>query len=557
MNRVAGSALAWSLIAAAASPAAAVASDRATVEGPWAVSGHSQFTGACPRMFPVTSQDAAGEPTLAVNPREPNNIALAWTQDNYTQPAVAASTDGGRSFRSVVLQGASTCSGGTDPFALDPWLSFGPDGLAYLVIGADDAVGYPVLSPNGRVLAYRSTDRGSSWEGPTEVEPRDGSFYDKPTVTADPRRPGTAYVVYARRTGPQDLSTGTGYLRATTNSGTSYNARVGTYTPGQFQFPDALLVRALPDGSLLNVFVVGRDNQAPLEMAQRSGDGGRTWSRPELIGEAPTTEVQDPDSGDKVQSDPIPSAAVGPDGTAYVAWSVVDSTHASRVLLSHSTDGGRTWSTPHPVISSSAQAFLPTVAVAADGTVAVTWYDTRNDRSGDAQLTADYWFRHSRDAGRSWQESHLAGPFDLRRAGTVNGHFLGDYFGLAPVPGGFVSAFTQTPPKAQIGPSQIFVARIRLPVAGPTKTRRPRPRTRLTVRPHVVTAGRRTRFYFRITSARRPLAGARITLAGHTTRSDRHGRAGMKLVLPHRGSYRVRATRKGFRTATAAVHARV
>jgi hypothetical protein len=422
-------------------------------------------------------------------------------------------------------------------------------------MGADDAVGYPVLSPNGRVLAYRSTNRGSSWQGPTEVEPRDGSFYDKPTVTADPRRPGTAYVVYARRTGPQDLSTGTGYVRATTNSGTSYNARVATYTPGQFQFPDALLVRALPDGSLLNVFVVGRFNQTPLEMAQRSSDGGRTWSRPALIGEAPTTEVQDPDSGEKVQSDPIPSAAVGPDGTAYVAWSVVDSTHASRVLLSHSTDGGRTWSTPHPVINSSAQAFLPTVAVAADGTVAITWYDTRNDRPGDAQLTADYWFRYSRDAGREWQESHLAGPFDLRRAGSVNGHFVGDYFGLAPVPGGFVSAFTQTPPKAQIGASQVFFARIHVPTSITANTRRARPGTRLTVRPRVVVAGRRTSFRFRITSARRPLAGARITFAGHTTRSDRHGGASMKLVLRRPGRYRARATRRGFRPAIVAVRA--
>jgi hypothetical protein len=62
--------------------------------------------------------------------------------------------------------------------------------------------------------------------------------------------------------------------------------------------------------------------------------------------------------------------------------------------------------------------------------VAISYYDFRNDVSGDRRLTTDHWLIHSHDGGGTWSESHLAGPFDMHQAPYARGYFVGDYQGL-------------------------------------------------------------------------------------------------------------------------------
>jgi hypothetical protein len=109
----------------------------------------------------------------------------------------------------------------------------------------------------------------------------------------------------------------------------------------------------------------------------------------------------------------------------------------------------------------SAFAFEPSIAVDSHGTVGVTWYDLRNDRPGDAALTADLWFAHSGDRGGSWRQTHVAGPTDLRTAPLPSHGFVGEYQGLAGLRGhGFAAIFTMAAPLAKDGPTDIFSARI-------------------------------------------------------------------------------------------------
>jgi hypothetical protein len=73
----------------------------------------------------------------------------------------------------------------------------------------------------------------------------------------------------------------------------------------------------------------------------------------------------------------------------------------------------------------SAYAFEPAIAVDKRGTVGVIWYDLRNDRPGDAALTADVWLAHSHnprhvmaaDARRRADRpaNRAASPAQLRR----------------------------------------------------------------------------------------------------------------------------------------------
>jgi hypothetical protein len=195
--------------------------------------------------------------------------------------------------------------------------------------------------------------------------------------------------------------------------------------------------------------------------ATRSLDEGRTWLPPVLAGSQPIQMFVDPETGNEYPQPGFPSAAVGPDGTVYVANEHDTSVTSGGITVARSRDGGRTW-TSSQVTGVSAFAFFPSVAVDSHGTVGVTWYDLRNDRPGDAALTADAWFASSDDRGRTWRQRHLAGPFDLRAAPFgSNGHQLGEYQGLAALPGrGFAALFAAPPPLAKDGPTDIFFARI-------------------------------------------------------------------------------------------------
>jgi hypothetical protein len=108
----------------------------------------------------------------------------------------------------------------------------------------------------------------------------------------------------------------------------------------------------------------------------------------------------------------------------------------------------------------SAYAFEPAIAVDKHGTVGVIWYDLRNDRPGDAALTADVWLAHSHNRGTSWRQTHVAGPTDLRTAPLPQHNYVGEYQGLAGLRRGFAAAFTLPAPQAKDGPTDIFFARI-------------------------------------------------------------------------------------------------
>jgi hypothetical protein len=128
--------------------------------------------------------------------------------------------------------------------------------------------------------------------------------------------------------------------------------------------------------------------------------------------------------------------------------------------LARSRHGGRTW-TIAPLARVSACVFEPSVAADMQGTVRVTWYDLRNDRSGDAALTADRLFARSGDLGASWRQTHVAGPTNLRTVPLPAHNHVGEYQGLAALPGkGFAAIFTLAAPQARNRPTDIFFARI-------------------------------------------------------------------------------------------------
>ena len=464
---VAGSALLAGVLLLAGAPLAAAGAGPHTA-GPYkvkdvrVVSGPSPFTGGCPGVFDDLS--IAGhelEPTITVNPANPRNIVAAWKQDvgpalESRSDLVASSRDGGKTWSRSTIPGLTTCTGGTAHAGSDPWLSAGGDGTVYFSGLAADLSTDP---PTTAVVASHSRDGGRTWPAPATVAaPLAGNEHD--AVTASPTRAGHAYLAFANFTGVLPRTNSLEFAR-TTDGGATWSPPVLIDQPSPLAIDFSPKVLVLPDGTLLAVFARA-DFEAGLGhlYAARSPDEGRTWLPPVLA----VTKPFPPDAVDD-KDIPLPqpgfsSAAAAPDGTVYVAFEDNKSSSSGAIGVARSRDGGHTWSSA-PLPGVSAFAFEPAIAVDAHGTVAVTWYDLRNDRPGDAALTADVWFAYSRGGGASWRQSHVAGPTDLRTAPLPAHNYVGEYQGLAALPGrGFAAIFTLAAPQAENGPTDIFFARI-------------------------------------------------------------------------------------------------
>jgi len=178
----------------------------------------------------------------------------------------------------------------------------------------------------------------------------------------------------------------------------------------------------------------------------RSADKGATWPDPPIT----VSWVQNVTLFAKTQlpvrtGGPLPAIAVDAStGNVHVVWEDSRFSGGTRngVALATSTDGGLSWSNPVQVNRApSAPAFTP--AVAAGGSkLAVAYYDVRGDVAADpSRFLASSWLATSVDGGASWQETALAGPFDLQTAPFSMGYFLGDYQGLGWDGTAFVSFF--------------------------------------------------------------------------------------------------------------------
>lgn len=439
------------------------------------VSGPTPFGAACGTSSIGTLYvNAEVEPSLAVNPRDARHWIAAWQQDRWSSGSsrglVAAVTfDAGGTWTRVAAP-FTACAGGEFARASDPWVEFAPDGTAYQIGLASTGAAFFPGSANAIVVS-RSADGGLTWTTPVALIRDTGAFFnDKETITADPFDARFVYAVWDRI---HQGASGPTYFSRTTDGGLTWEAARPIHDPGGREQTIGNLIRVLPDGTLVNLFthLRGGENEiagATLEVI-RSPDRGATWSEPSQVAAYQPLGVRDPATRREVRDGtPIAQMAAAPDGALYVVWQ--DGRFSGvrdAIAISRSNDAGRTWSTPSRVSArADAAAFAPQVAVAADGTIAVTYFDLRSDTPEPATLLADYWLARSRDGVR-WTESHLAGPFDLGFAPDAGGLFLGDYMGIASSAGAFLALYARTTADAA-DPTNVYVARVPAEVPGVT-----------------------------------------------------------------------------------------
>ena len=454
-------------------------------------SGPSPFAG-CTADAGQSGFSYAGsevEPWVAVDPADGNNIVGAWQQDRWSNGGsrglvAGYSGDGGATWQSAVIPGLTKCSGGEYERASDPWVTFAPNGDVYHI-----AITFNDANNTNAVLVNKSTDGGRTWSPPITLirDTAPSPFNDKETITADPHDARYVYAIWDRLlVPPAERARGRAPERAvgyrgptwfsrTTDGGATWEPARAIYDPGTVNQTIGNQIVVLPNGDLVNVFnlIASFKNAHKIRgmnvAVLRSSDRGEHWSGPVLIDKLLSVGVTDPESGEPVRTgDIIPEIAVDPNsGYLYVIWQDARFSGVDQIAFSMSVDGGLNWSPTLRLGNApvGVQAFTPTARVRADGTVAVGYYDFRNNDDG-ADLKADYYVTHCHPttpatcadpAGWSDAIRVTSTSFDMRQAPFALGYFVGDYAGLGTDGTDFLAFFAQP---AGGDPASVFFRRL-------------------------------------------------------------------------------------------------
>lgn len=447
--------------------------------------------------------DSEVEPWVAVNLTNSSNVVGIWQQDRWSNGGArglvaGVSNNGGANYTTVVIPKITLCSGGTSANgggyqrSTDPWVTFGPNGVVYQL-----ALSFNDFDFDHALLASKSADGGQTWSDPVVVR-RDTLptvFNDKQSITADPSNPNLVYAVWDRLVFPNEhanvkaafhahASRGPVWFSRSTNGGVTWEPARPIYDPGQNSQTLANQIVVLSNGTLVNLLnIIHNENKQGLRgnnvAVMFSTDNGVTWSQPRVIAHLGTITVTDPETGAPVRTgDILPEIAVDPNptsGALYVVWQDARFSGGQNdsIAFSQSADGGQTWSspikvnlTPTNLPAGNQQAFTPSVHVAADGTVGVTYYDFRNNTSDATTLLTDYFIVHCHPSAAggcasaaNWGNEVKLTDVSFNMAATpfALGYFTGDYEGLSAIGTDFLAVFSQ---EHGADPASIFSRRV-------------------------------------------------------------------------------------------------
>ena len=434
--------------------------------------GPSPYAGsACNTATPYYTQPGGkeGEPTVAVDPRDPSRRVVAWMDATRATVDVAYTRDGGRTWRSSVPRGIDDCTGNSSqPWEAsgDVWASFGPDGTVYLsTLTWAHFVTPPATGYVSVVHVQVSHDGGRTWSKPVFLDGHE-SVSDKPMVVADPWHAGVAYEIWRNQSFgmPVGARGATELLFArTTDFGRTWSTprHIADGQPDDFFGSPQLSV--LRNGTLVATTSLANSSGGTDLLAYRSTTHGRTWSDAVTIRTTTSgslsaicgQSVAGADTGSSAGQQTVIGgrtvALVSLDGAAAAAG------HGA-IVLTTSGDGGRTWDS-RTVIRRAAPVILASVAAGRDGQLGVVWDEINSAAADCSTATVPTRTRFAVGArtgelgrtvtvGSRWW--NLASG--ARGTGGFSGYFIGDYQSLAALPGGFTTVTTQGHPL--VGPGR-------------------------------------------------------------------------------------------------------
>jgi hypothetical protein len=331
-------------------------------------------------------------------------------------------------------------------FGSDPSLAFDTAGnvfYGYIVVYVGSGNGI-----NGTAMAVaRSSDGGRTYPQLTVFDAAGGAdhFNDKPIITADTNAGSpfrdAVYIAWDAATGGSSGG-GVRLARSTDHGATFTSTRVDD-PHGQGR-----AIGAVPFvGPAGELYVAWNDYRANAIVFNRSMDGGVTWDTPHTIAAKRLPfDIAIPaefNRGALVYPACDSDRSGGPhSGRLYCSWMDLTAAGNTDIFASFSDDRGATWSTPAAVADRLANVDRFNHWLSVDpvtGDVNISFYDTRNDTTGQRYRT-DIYFAQSRTGGASWlspnvrvssvssNEHDCGGVFPCQ--GINYGNQQGDYAGL-------------------------------------------------------------------------------------------------------------------------------
>jgi hypothetical protein len=370
----------------------------------------------------------------------------------------AASTDGGSSFQDIGF--INPGSNVNNFLAGDPVVNCtDANTFYYSQIGNSGTFD----TPTSVIFLSKSTDGGFTWDDPIPAVSKDffAHILDKDWSAVDPKNPSNIYVSYTDidltfTTCPNDVRLGIEIVHSTDGGGTwSAPTVLDEVCNG---FPDFPFVQ----GSQI---VVDSHGRVYLEWERFSDPASFTRelriasSTNHAASFGPSSKIDNvipTGDGFALQGLPrtqltgnlaIDRSSTKTDGDLYVTWE--DGRFRSRpdlespfglytyanVLISRSSDGGKTWCPPVRVNNGALESsagfgidhFQPAAAVDSRGTVGVCWYDRRDD---PLNYKISRYCGVSWDHGTAWKEARVDPsiwpPIHATDA-FINPYYLGDY----------------------------------------------------------------------------------------------------------------------------------
>jgi BNR repeat-like domain len=421
------------------------------------VAGRSPYIGRHCNAAPPEWRAAGGkegEPLIAVNPKNANNRIAVWMDRTRASMDTAYTVNGGLTWTKVQPAGLDACGGNhTQPWEAsgDPWVSFGPDGVAYFTSLVWAHFNTPPFKKYVSILQETTSfNGGKTWTTPVLLS-APNAVSDKDANFADPNHPGTDYAAW-RNQGFGLVSTPrakTELLFAkTTDWGAHWTAPIVVDTGTLRQFFGTPQVVALANGTIVVTSSLTNSAGVTQELAFRSTDGGTTWSAPIVINDVQPSTVPPVVCGtsyaaaDTTSSSGQDAAVSGNSIVLVTQDSAAASAGRGGIILSRSNDGGMTWSNV-PVFESRYPVTFASVAGNAAGRLALVW-DENNIAGANCaanKIPARTLFATSSDGGATWQSTIAGAPWWNLATTKVHssGYYPGDYQAVAATPRGFTT----------------------------------------------------------------------------------------------------------------------
>lgn len=414
------------------------------------------------------------ETSIAVSPSSPSQL-VAGSNEIFRLPMRGYfSSDGGSSWGGVDLPlPPPLVKNGTD-FGSDPavaWDTHGNVFYSYIVVFFSS--GFPNgVAINGTEMAVaRSSDGGRTWKSAFfALQPGETKFNDKPYIAVDdnPSSPhrDTVYVAWDRSDGSASSFNGV-LVSHSTDGGNTFSGPVFASSTASGPKSDIGADPFVgPDGTL---HVAWHDVQNNAIVESSSADGGNSFGPTHAT--SPTQVAFDVAIPAMATRRALVYPACGADtstgparGTLYCSWMDETSSNGADVFVSRSANNGATWTAPLRVNDDPAgvasDQFNQWLAVdTSDGSVNLSWNDTRNDPS---HLSTDIFYARSTDGGFSFAKNVqvTTAPTNETCCGADLGNQYGDYEGIAAMDGSVHPVWTDRRAAVASLDEEVFTATI-------------------------------------------------------------------------------------------------